>query len=86
MAFPSSQTRHKNQNDGAVGNKDSTLSAWASEIRKLQSEVDREAELEAKRLEEEIAASRLQRVQRKESSKLAMRGVQTNLPQPSHRM
>ncbi|KAG8920269.1 hypothetical protein FRC00_010252, partial [Tulasnella sp. 408] len=41
-----------------IGMKDSSLAEWTSEIRKLQSEVDREAEEESKRLQEEIARTR----------------------------
>ncbi|KAG9018855.1 hypothetical protein FRB90_008968 [Tulasnella sp. 427] len=52
-----------------AGMKDSSLAEWTSEIRKLQSEVDREAEEETKRLQEEIAKSRLARERRRQSNR-----------------
>ncbi|KAG8904011.1 hypothetical protein FRB99_002391, partial [Tulasnella sp. 403] len=61
----SSPPRRKTFND--IGRTDSSLAQWTSEIRKLQSEVDREAEEESRRLQEEIAASRLEREKRRGS-------------------
>lgn len=52
-----------------IGLKDSSLAEWTSEIRKLQSEVDKEAEEESKRLQEEIARSRLEREKRRQSNR-----------------
>ncbi|KAG8963704.1 hypothetical protein FRC03_002676 [Tulasnella sp. 419] len=43
---------------------DSTLEQWTSEIRKMQSDLDREAEEETKRLMDEIHASRSERKRR----------------------
>ncbi|KAG8680602.1 hypothetical protein FRC08_016175 [Ceratobasidium sp. 394] len=45
------------------------LQEWASRIRSIQAEVDRDEEVEQKRLEEEIAASRLARAQRREAKR-----------------
>ncbi|KAG9123207.1 hypothetical protein FRC07_000108 [Ceratobasidium sp. 392] len=45
------------------------LQEWASRIKSIQAEVDRDEEAEQKRLEEEIAASRLARAQRREAKR-----------------
>ncbi|KAG8745209.1 hypothetical protein FRC10_008521 [Ceratobasidium sp. 414] len=45
------------------------LQEWTSRIRSIQAEVDRDEEVEQKRLEEEIAASRLARAQRREAKR-----------------
>ena len=66
MATPTSPSRRRTLND--VG-KDNNLAQWTSEIRKMQTEVDMEAEEESRRLQEEIAASRLERERRRANNR-----------------
>ncbi|KAG9012779.1 hypothetical protein FRB93_001333 [Tulasnella sp. JGI-2019a] len=66
MASNISPPRRKTLNDI---NKDNNLAQWTSEIRKLQTEVDMEAAEEARRLEEEIAASRIERERRRTNNR-----------------
>ncbi|QRV93825.1 peptidyl-prolyl cis-trans isomerase, cyclophilin-type protein [Ceratobasidium sp. AG-Ba] len=47
------------------------LQEWASRIKSIQAEVDRDEEAEQKKLEQEIAASRLARAQRREAKRLS---------------
>ncbi|KAG9094921.1 hypothetical protein FRC06_010332 [Ceratobasidium sp. 370] len=57
------------------------LQEWASRIRSIQAEVDRDEEAEQKRLEEEIAASRLARAQRREAKRRSS-GLPPHAPDP----
>jgi DNA recombination-dependent growth factor C len=65
----SSQTRSSRSRSIDLPKPDTGLAEWTSKIKAMQRQVDADDEAEQRKLEEEIAASRLARMRRSQGSK-----------------